>query len=264
LSTESIDKLMLAPNDNSVFCGGDFADVSLFPLNQLEHLTKNTFHDGLRDQMLERLEWERKRQWIAEVDRERDEWCIQMRASILKERELDRQRRLNGSRSDFSAEPGEVSPYATIWNEQTSGVPQSTNELSGSKTSGIIDSCNVSDEGYLQYSTPRSYLCEKSKVTRSTTSTRPLDSLESFSVNSFLHTDLSFASPETASSLNSPRMVSTLPPCTLCKASERTHISLPCMHYSFCAECAENLHGSENPTCPICHTEHITLSRVYT
>ncbi len=264
LSTQTIDKLMLVSTDNSVFGAGDFADVSLLPLNQMEHLTKNTFHDGLRDQMLERLEWERKRQWIAEVDRDRGEWCEEMRASILKERELDRQLRLNSCSSDFFGEHGEALPYATISNEKTSIVPQQTNEPSDLKMSGIIDSCNESDEDNLQYSTPRSYLCEKSKVTRSTTSTRPLDSLESFSVNSFLHTDLSFASPETTSSLNSPRMTSTLPPCTLCKASERTHISLPCMHYSFCAECAEKLHGSEIPTCPICHTEHIALSRVYT
>jgi len=264
LSAESIDKFMLVSTDDSVFGAVDFADLSLFPLNQLENLTNNTFHDGLRDQMLERLTWERKRQWIAEVDRERDEWCEQMRTSIRKERELDRQRILNSRRSDCCVPHGVDSPHVGCSIEQTSFSPRQTNEQSGPKMDGIIYPHNVSEEGCLLYNTPRNYLCEKSRVTHSTNTTRPLDSLESFSVNSFLHTDLSFASPETTSSLNSPKMVSIIPPCIVCKVSERTHISLPCMHYSFCAECAEKLHEREIPTCPICHTENIALSRVYT
>ena len=62
----------------------------------------------------------------------------------------------------------------------------------------------------------------------------------------------------------SPKTVPSLPPCAICKVAERTHIALPCMHYSFCSECAKNLCGSEIPVCPICQTERITLNRVYT
>ena len=77
-------------------------------------------------------------------------------------------------------------------------------------------------------------------------------------------TKASFASPETTLSLNrSPKTVTTLPPCTVCKTAERTHISLPCMHYSFCSICAETLNELVVPTCPICQTQEITLSRVY-
>jgi len=38
----------------------------------------------LREKMLEHLEWERKRQVLAEIDKEKDEWCEQIRMNIQK------------------------------------------------------------------------------------------------------------------------------------------------------------------------------------
>lgn len=262
LAVTNIDKFMLISNKDNLFDPDDFADLSLFPLNQLEHLTKMTGHDGLREKMLEHLEWERKRQVLAEIDKEKDEWCEQIRISILKEQELERQRRLNSSNLASCVPHREASPGLGSSNEETRFNHQDSRAQPELKLDGIVDPHKLSQEGYLYYSTPIKYLCDKPKATVSTA--RESRSLESCSINSFMHTNLSFGSPQTDSSLSTPKMVSTLPPCAVCKVAERTHISMPCMHYSFCSECAEELHGLETPICPICQTEDIKLSRVFT
>jgi hypothetical protein len=262
LAVTNIDKFMMISNNDNLFDPDDFADLSLFPLNKLEHLTKVTGHDGLREKMLEHLEWERKKQVLAEIDKDKDEWCEQVRISILKEQELERQRRLNSSNLASCVPPREASPGLGSSNEETRFNRQQTRAQTELKLDGIVDPHKLSQEGSLYYSTPIKYLCDKSKATVSTA--RETRSLESCSINSFLHTNLSFGSPQTDSSLSTPKMVSTLPPCAVCKVAERTHISMPCMHYSFCSECAEELHGLETPICPICQTEDIKLSRVFT
>ena len=51
-------------------------------------------------------------------------------------------------------------------------------------------------------------------------------------------------------------------PCIVCGSQERTHIAVPCMHFSFCKSCARNLsaHGWD---CPVCDTPRTTYNQVF-
>lgn len=165
---------------------------------------------------------------------------------------------------------GKWNPFTRLKNKTEKGDERNTKSTptrfdksrkqSRPKKHGTARPYKGSHEGNLYYSTPVHYSRERSRATPPTTTTRGSD----FSANSNLHKDFSFPSPRTNLSLTrSPTTVTTLPPCRLCKTAERTHISLPCMHYSFCSDCAETLQGLDMPTCPICQTQKITLSRVY-
>jgi hypothetical protein len=55
-----------------------------------------------------------------------------------------------------------------------------------------------------------------------------------------------------------------LSPCVICKAAERSHISMPCMHFYFCGSCADKLCQSKRPICPVCSTADVAFTRVYT
>jgi len=261
LSVTDVDQFMLLSRDNENSAPDDFADMSLFPLSQLEDLTKRAFHDRLQKKALEHLEWERKRQMLAEIDKEKDEWRQQIRTSILKEQELERQRRLNNPNLASMVPHRTASPGLGFSNEQMSSTNQQNATQPGLKLSGVFDPHKLSQEGYLYYSTPINYLSDKSRITASTA--KESESLENCSINSFLHTNLSFDSIQTASSMNTPKTASIALPCVVCKVADRTHISIPCMHYSFCSDCAEELHGLKTPRCPVCDTEGIKLSRVY-
>lgn len=50
-----------------------------------------------------------------------------------------------------------------------------------------------------------------------------------------------------------------LGPCIVCQTQERTHISMPCMHFAFCEGCVKN-----QTMCPMCTAENVTFSRVNT
>jgi hypothetical protein len=39
-----------------------------------------------------------------------------------------------------------------------------------------------------------------------------------------------------------------LPPCVVCHTGERTHVATPCLHFMYCAACAQNL-----PSCAVCY-----------
>jgi len=62
-------------------------------------------------------------------------------------------------------------------------------------------------------------------------------------------------SPSTSSS-------SLLPPCVVCRAKDRTHISMPCMHYSFCGDCAEKIQKRTSAVCPVCQQRDVTFGVV--
>jgi len=261
----NIDNFMLISNNNNPFNSddlADLADLSLFPLSQLKHLTNITGHDDLRKQIWEHLELEHQKLRLAEIDKDKDEWCEQIRTSILKEQELERQRRLNSPDLAYRFPHRVASPGLGFSNEQRSFNHQQTRAIHGLKLDDIVDPHKSSQKGYIYSSTPIKYLCDKSRVIISTA--RESSSLEIYPIKSYLHTTLLFDYAQTTSSLNNPKAGSTIPPCVTCNVAERTHISMPCMHYSFCSECAEELHGLETPICPICQTEDIILSRVYT
>jgi len=243
----SLDNFMQISTNKNLLTPDGFADLSLFPLNQLENLTKTIGHHGLQKKINEHIEWERQRQRLAEIDQEKNEWCDQIRTSILKECELERQRRLNS--------PTKAS------NVSKRISPQSTSRQSGLNLNGIVDPHKLSQEGYVHYSTPIKYLNDESKGTMA--KSRKSGSPEMCSVNSFLHTNFSFASVHNTSPSSSPDGLSPLPPCAVCKVANRTHISIPCMHYSFCSECAEDIIRMKTPTCPICQKEGIRLRKVY-
>lgn len=243
-----IDKLMSISNDYNILDSDAFAELSLFPLSQLEHLTKNNAHNFLRKKVWEHLEVERQRQRLAEIDQEEDERREQIIISPLKEQELARQRHLRSPGFSHCIPNRVASPGLPFLNNQTSFDHQQTVTQPGSEFDCVINSHKFHQN-------------EKTRITYSTS--RVSESLRTCSVGSFPHTQKSFDSIKTTLSLDAPNNVSPLPLCAVCKVKERTHISMPCMHYSFCSDCAEELHGLETPICPICQTEDIILSRVY-
>jgi hypothetical protein len=58
------------------------------------------------------------------------------------------------------------------------------------------------------------------------------------------------------------------PPCTkdfscvTCKYAERTHVAVPCMHFSFCGDCVGKLKGNNGKRCPVCNKAVEKYSRV--
>jgi hypothetical protein len=55
---------------------------------------------------------------------------------------------------------------------------------------------------------------------------------------------------------------STLPPCVVCQSSERTHIAMPCMHFSFCRSCASGVLQLKPNACPVCFAPNVTFAAV--
>jgi hypothetical protein len=54
----------------------------------------------------------------------------------------------------------------------------------------------------------------------------------------------------------------TLPPCVVCAKGERTHIAMPCMHYSFCQGCVRALTELEPVACPVCMEPNVQFKSV--
>mmetsp|Transcript_33221 Transcript_33221/g.50107 ORF Transcript_33221/g.50107 Transcript_33221/m.50107 type:complete len:765 (-) Transcript_33221:297-2591(-) len=52
-------------------------------------------------------------------------------------------------------------------------------------------------------------------------------------------------------------------PCIVCGSGERTHLALPCMHYSFCEDCVDSLQSRNIKTCPVCDRGGTTYIRVF-
>jgi len=259
--TISIDKFIQASRCKISVETGDNSDLSLLPLRKLGQLTNCSGHDGAREIFLKHLELERQKQWQAEIDKAKNEWHEQIRISILKEEELEKQRRVNTTKADRTTHRI-ASEGVGFPDHKTNLDNMVTRVYPGPKLGNLLGSGKTSPEGCLYSSTPIKYLRDKSRVTNSTS--KETESFESCSVNSFLHASLSFDSVQSPSAPITSKPTSRIGPCIVCKVSERTHISMPCMHYSFCADCAEELHELKNPTCPICQTNDIVLTRVYT
>ena len=61
-----------------------------------------------------------------------------------------------------------------------------------------------------------------------------------------------------------PTSCQILSPCIICEAAERSHIAVPCMHFSFCGKCVEKMYVAPSPVCPVCCTADVVFTRVYT
>lgn len=71
--------------------------------------------------------------------------------------------------------------------------------------------------------------------------------------------------PTTTTTTRAQRKLSTSVqhlPCVVCSVRERTHIAVPCMHFSFCEPCSKIL-KRENWACPVCGTPHTTYNQVF-
>lgn len=53
-----------------------------------------------------------------------------------------------------------------------------------------------------------------------------------------------------------------LPYCVLCLEEVRTHIATPCMHFSFCANCVEDLEAAKKNECPVCRHPNVSYASV--
>lgn len=51
--------------------------------------------------------------------------------------------------------------------------------------------------------------------------------------------------------------------CVVCMEGERSHLAVPCMHFSFCEFCVKDMQKREVNKCPVCNTENVTFSRVF-
>jgi hypothetical protein len=262
----SIDKFMEMSNDDhsDLVSPSAIADLSLIPLMNLGHFTKITGGDGdPNDKMLHHLKWERMKQKQAESDKDRDEWREQIRISMLKEQELERQRRLNSSSDSDCSVTLQVAMQGIGFSKNQTDLDHQRNAHPSFKSEYSLSAQKSCQKESIYCRGINNYFCDTSRITDSTA--RESESLESCSIDSFVRKNLSFDSVlSPSSSLNSPRSVSHLTPCVICTVSERSHISMPCMHYSFCSECSEDLSKVQIPICPICQTKDIVLSRVYT
>jgi hypothetical protein len=78
--------------------------------------------------------------------------------------------------------------------------------------------------------------------------------------------DFNLHSAEDESLADSPQAVP--PPCSkdfscaACQCAERTHISVPCMHFSCCDGCVGKLKGNLGHRCPVCNEKVEKYSRV--
>jgi len=52
-------------------------------------------------------------------------------------------------------------------------------------------------------------------------------------------------------------------PCAVCEVGKRTHIAMPCMHYSFCEECVEALQDRRVTQCPICRANNVVFTKIF-
>jgi hypothetical protein len=149
------------------------------------------------------------------------------------------------------ADPSELSKHRDLLKSWVSGigtdcvtVPNLYDQRHGTQTD-----LNRSD---ISEATPHSAV-----TTQAHNMKRP-KSLETFGFNVDVPEDESLAdTPQAAAP-------STLDfSCVTCKGSERTHLAVPCMHFSFCGDCAGKLKGNQARRCPVCNEEVEKYSRVF-
>ena len=51
--------------------------------------------------------------------------------------------------------------------------------------------------------------------------------------------------------------------CIVCMEGERSHLAVPCMHFSFCEFCVEDMKQRDVKKCPVCNEDNITFSKVF-
>jgi len=56
--------------------------------------------------------------------------------------------------------------------------------------------------------------------------------------------------------------------CVICRKGDRTHLAVPCMHFSFCADCVSELEKKNDASgtamrCLVCNEEVKTFSKVF-
>ena len=51
--------------------------------------------------------------------------------------------------------------------------------------------------------------------------------------------------------------------CVVCMEGERSHLAVPCMHFSFCEYCVKDMHSRNVRKCPVCNEDNITFSKVF-
>jgi hypothetical protein len=179
----------------------EVADMSLAPLNKLGHMSLTSYvptgttnaatymhnfdasEEGPRMLALRHLEQERQKIRETEAEQDKLQREEQEKTSMLKELELERQRKLNKR--------------------------------------GFLDGRTV----------PRSFSFETTTTARS--------------------------------SIKSPTSASQLLPCVICKSAERTHVATPCMHLSYCTDCAHEMKKSAKTVCLVCQKDNISFARVY-
>jgi len=221
--------------DNDSFGGGDWTcllDSPTIDSSRLESLGGNVVSDPVLVQ--KRLEKQRQAiQRQAEEARVTQEIEERKRIEQRKMKELERQRRLNLPSKNLPPKP-------------------------------VVN--HNSHTGKLGRKLAEEYAAQRLKKTPS----KDGDSTQSPSEgDSVLEKSFSVCSKESAfSSLQEESKTSSklLAPCILCNAAERSHIAMPCMHFSFCGGCVRQIHDAEpgGAHCPVCNTGNIAFSKVFT
>jgi len=73
--------------------------------------------------------------------------------------------------------------------------------------------------------------------------------------------------PDEDSSAQSPFPIAPPPQqnlsCVICKKEERTHLAVPCMHFSFCGKCVDERKESAEMKCTVCNRSVTSFSKVF-
>jgi hypothetical protein len=168
-----------------------------------------------------------------QIEQEREEQIEQERIEKLKQQELERQRRLN------------------LEQERPPRRPRATDSSFGQASTTKSDVSSA-------HSKLHNHIMKSSSRDTASTGCPSEDSVIDQGVSVSLHSKQSLGS-----SLQS-RSTTVLSPCVICNGAERTHIAMPCMHYSFCGTCVERLYESEDPSCPVCNTKNVAFTKVFT
>lgn len=78
--------------------------------------------------------------------------------------------------------------------------------------------------------------------------------------------DLNFGFPDDDSAADTPDTTAPMIQdfsCVICKTSDRTHLAVPCMHFSYCSDCVKKIECSDSRCCSVCNKEVENFSRVF-
>jgi len=203
-----------------------------------------------------KLQWrekERQRVELARLEKEEAERRERERIEALRQSYLEKQRQLEVTAA--IARPRQL---------QDGGSPASTTSSSPSKHSVIVDVDDLIAANYnaSHQSNLETHPYEDDDVLAALSSTsNSTNPSSTVSDNSDLREHCGRTRTKASVSTKPATMTTAagVGTCTVCHIRERSHISMPCMHFAFCENCVRNQN-----VCPLCSRENVVFSFVNT